>query len=292
MSLRHIVLLCMRKAQAYLACEAYKPLLSYPLKLTQGDIRENLAQLDAFEGRLDELTDHIRTCYRVDPGPWRTEQAVNLLRHACGSTQLCEEGHAPTKVAARNHGLYQLELLRLEGFFHLHKPLLGRTKRDKVVDALEAKYHEIARSCVAPRRLTGRQVLLHDLHVGDAWRPLELVGASAPLLMSAHVGLYAELDFSEKAALAKRGFSVAMEKLQTRQVEASRVYKALRAKQAERAQVDRNGVPTSVDACRYDAAWVFRFLELYEVSSRLVARWRLDVTRLEPRSCMWLNRRT
>ena len=87
---RHKTVLCMYKGLSYVQCNGFAQLREYPLSLTQGDIAANLNKLDAYGGDLDELTADILLCYRLDPGPRRSIEALALLQHASGSTGLCE----------------------------------------------------------------------------------------------------------------------------------------------------------------------------------------------------------
>ena len=163
---RHRTHLCMYKGLCYLASNGFAPLRQYPLSLTQGNIRANLQRLDGYTGIVDHLTADILLCYRLDPGPGRTIEALTLLQHACGSTGLCEKGHAPISICKRQHDRLEVSSLRLQAFAHLQAPFLRLSRADQTVVKSERDVQAVLDTSATPKMLSAKMALLHEIHAG------------------------------------------------------------------------------------------------------------------------------
>ena len=164
--LRHHTLQCMYKSMSYLDCNGFAPLRKYPLLLTVGDVRENLRRLDEYTGDVDDLTADIRLCYRLDPGPARTIEALTLLQHSSGSTGLCEKGHAPISICKRQHPLAEVKILRLLAYAHLQAPFFKLNSADALVFKLEAQLDALMHANPEAKRFTTKMAFLSELHAG------------------------------------------------------------------------------------------------------------------------------
>lgn len=278
---RHVALACMRTGIAYLGSEGFGQLQRYPLSLTQGDIDENLKALGEETGHLDPVTENIRLCWRLDPGPSRTSEAVELVRHAACSTGLCEKGHAPTRLHKRQHGQLEMANLRLEAHAHLHSSFYRLGQHDRQIRKLRDRYEGLLE--VASGKLptiTPKMMLLHDLHCGTGGgRPEHLAGCSAATLMREHHAIYRDLGHAEKSDLARRAGLLGMEKAAARLSDAAGTLAKIREERAKKEGKTLPGIPVTVEASRYNDRWVARFLELYESLGMPSAQWTVESER-------------
>ena len=259
------------------------PPRQYPLSLTQGDLDENMRTLAESGDALDPQTADILFCWTTDPGPSRTLQALELLRHASGSTMLCEKGHSPTKICARQHDQLQTPSLRVQAFAHLHVPFFRLSQHQQRLNQLQRRHDDIMADADHARRIAPKGVLMHDLFNGCDYLPadVDLAGMSAKELLVAHHGIYNNLSEREKAKLRVRAGELTQQKRFERLDEASAVMEQIR--QCSRtATGDLPGRPNTIDASRYDDEVLHRFLMYYDQERAPVLGWELEQHRSGP----------
>jgi hypothetical protein len=124
---------------AYLHQHAFEQLSSYPLCLTQGDIRANLDALQTHVGQLDFTTAKIKQCMVGGIVPVGVlVRSLTLLLQTAASTQLVEKGHAGGAIQVRQHRLQGPESLAARCFMHDAKALLSVSKDQILEDRLQA----------------------------------------------------------------------------------------------------------------------------------------------------------
>jgi hypothetical protein len=137
--LKHTVFRSVHTSMAYLHQHAFEQLESFPLSLTQGDVRANLDALQTHVGQLDFTTAKIKQCMVGGIVPVGViVRSLTLLLQTAASTQLVEKGHAGGAIQVRQHRLQGPESLAARCFMHDAKALLSASKDQILEDRLQA----------------------------------------------------------------------------------------------------------------------------------------------------------
>ena len=248
---------------SYVERNAYKQLAEYPLKITQGDIHQNLEELQSFAGQVDSQTANILRCM-VDPGVGRTLEAMRFLRQAPGSIALNEKGHAPGAILKRQHKSLEADRFLERAFVHLHAPLFKASKEELKVSQLQERYQAIlAGTAAGSKKLSGKMVFFSDLFSGRVRVPDEFRDACPKTLLQQHHRWYGDLDLLDRQGLAARA---AVETAQKRMRVMNTAPQLLADIHLLVHKLDekKRDPPNTVHGCRYPDASRLRLLELVE----------------------------
>ena len=260
--LRHDVAMSLYTGIAYLEREGYGQIDSFPLCLTQGDIRANVAALPDVETD-DVVTKALQTLLQFHVPAETIVSTIVLWTEAPCSVALCEKAHGAGSLIAQAHGQYNMETLAIRALLCSAKPMFSLSQWDLKDLRLGAKEDRILRK-------TGR-ITARNLFVAAKVRDeLGLMVASVQKT-ELRKGVYAKhnenfdaLSFEEQRAFRR----AAEAETSTRRLENTRkrdLVVAARAENAEkkaRAEADRVGVLNLVSSCRLSEEQMESFCEL------------------------------
>ena len=148
--LQHLLLRSSHISCGYIYADIYEQLTYYPLCLTQGNIEDNLRELDAFQGDIaDEMTRNLKKCLGLglpSLSPW--VRPLLLLKDTPCSTNLVEEGHSSGACNLKQHDQFGERSLRARAMVHQCRALVGTSESDKRLEKL-SKAVESLRNLVA-----------------------------------------------------------------------------------------------------------------------------------------------
>jgi len=261
-TLRHCTLNTMHIGMSYVECNAFTQLTVYPLKLTQGDVRENLRELGDFVGELDTQTRNVLKCV-TDPGVGRTSEALTLLKHVACSTGLAEKGHAPGSILRRDHAKLEARLFGERAFVHLHTPLFKSSPEELKVQRMREKYDAIVDGRTSQPKLSGKMMFLSDLCSGRVRVPDEFEGVGPKALLQQHHRWYGELAVEDRRGLAIRAVCETAKRQAALFDDAAKILADVH-EAVEKMKTDTKGPANTVQGCRYPERLKLRLVDLVE----------------------------
>jgi hypothetical protein len=150
LAMKDLVFHSLMTAMAFLHHNSLSLLQRLPLSLTQGSIKDNLAEFQALplDANWDLMTTKIWHCTQWDLAS--CERNLMLLRDAPCSTQLCEKGHAAGSVIHRYHKRLGRDSLVLRSVLGdtraLFRPSVDEATELKLQDRLNESLHNSRQS--------------------------------------------------------------------------------------------------------------------------------------------------
>lgn len=251
--LRNMTLLAMHRMNGYLYQEGFSHLDTFPLCLTQGAVRERLADLSlADPGGLDIVSSRIQICLQSGLIPEGVlVRSLELLRETPCSTCLVEKAHGAGSIVRNYHHRLSPTMLCHRALLAQVAPLFSKSSGDAKIQRLRERIDTLQKT---PVWYTGMQEycrrLMQEACAGCAADDPELPHVRSKVIAS-HADRYSRLppllkaELSSAAQLEKRR-RVDERQVVVRQLEANLV--ALLRGQAESQREDvgpSNSVVTS-----------------------------------------------
>ena len=145
MKVRSDTLFRLLVAFGFMYREVFDDLKSYPLRLTQGSIAENIrALINDGEEIHDELALRIRRFIKdCGSDPDEAQRSLELLLDMPCSGKLPEEGHASGSVIKKPHPEYSEQLLEIRSAMHARRALTRPTKTEKALDSVDSQLQRL-----------------------------------------------------------------------------------------------------------------------------------------------------
>jgi hypothetical protein len=138
----------------YLWSHIFKQLLDGLLKLTQGDLEQNLTNLFAVgdPGTLHPELRKVWRCYHVHGISMAyLELCVRLLKEICATSNLVEQGHGTGAVIMKLHQQLGESMLRAWSMVHSCRGMYSKSKLDKTLDRHQKNIEKLGLNSIALR---------------------------------------------------------------------------------------------------------------------------------------------
>ena len=200
---RHFVEFAMMIIYVFFWREVIMDIYEFPLRMTQGDIDENVRQLDIQE-HVNKAEQRMQNFIRFNTHDLVVNTLKTLADAPC-STNLGEQGNAPSRLMSQRHVRYTEKGLRVRATLYSLRPLVRRQKEATELHRARRQLTGLAK--MRPRKAHGRHMYFKS-QVRESMKGLGIEAPRDRLRVSRGVCKRHSRDYKALPNHTKRFFQV------------------------------------------------------------------------------------